>query len=204
MYTLDEFEKYYIKGTGEVFFRDKIGIPKYFWPMMLLGGIAFSAALIGFMGPLQGGLLALGAFLFVTLGNLALSGYRLIVSEAGLEAYVGVMSRKISLEQIERMEIIEAGLSDYPLGKNIIRRGKGGVGYIPGLGPFRGVRIHFKNQASHYFFASNEPEQLVEALQKAMARATGDEDKTILDFEKREEATSSQVHVESVSSSHIS
>lgn len=203
MYELDQFEKHYIKGEGEVLFRDKIGIPKYFLPMMLLGMLAFGAMIISMVGPLLGGLMALAGLLFVTLGNLMLSGYRLIVSDAGLQAFVGITSRKIPFDRIESMEIVEASLGTYPLGKNIVRRGKGGVGYMPGLGPFRGVRLHIKNQKSHVFFASTRPEELKRAIKTGMARAQGQREEAagvVLDLDTGDEVALEQP-VESVVSS---
>ena len=172
MYELDAFEKHYITGEGEVFFRDKMPLPSYLLPMLLLGSLSFCVAVLATLGPFMGAPFMLLA-LFGIVANLALVGYRLVVSDAGVEAYVGVRSKKIPFERIERMEIVEAGLSSYPLGRGFIRRGKGGIGYMPGLGPFRGVRIHMRGQRSHIFLASNQPERLVEAIQKGMARAQG-------------------------------
>ena len=41
MYELDAFEKHYITGEGEVFFRDKMPLPSYLLPMLLLGSLSF-------------------------------------------------------------------------------------------------------------------------------------------------------------------
>ena len=175
MYELDKFEENFIKGEGEVFFRDKVPVPKMFLPMLLMGALSFFAATMFMLGPVKGAVIgALGALVAI-FGNLALLGYRLIVSEAGVQAYVGVRSRTFRFDQIERMEVVEVGMLTYPLGRGILRRGKGGIGYVPDMGTLRGVRVHLKNQKQHVFFASNRPEQLMQAIQEGMARARGEE-----------------------------
>ncbi len=196
MYELDAFEKHYIKGQGEVLFRDKFSLPKYFLPFVLLGMLAFGGFVIKPFEWLVGGLLTLFGLLFVTLGNLAMSGYRLIVSDAGLQAYVGISSRTIPFDRIECMELAEASLATYPLGKNIVRRGAGGIGYIPGFGTHRGVRLHIKNQTTHIFVASTRPEELIAALRKGIARSQSESSNTMLDFESDEQEITIEKDVE--------
>ena len=172
-YEMDEFEKHYAKGEGEVFFRDKVPTPSWLFAFMLMGMVAFGIGVFSmFPWPMALAFTVFGLF-FVTLGNLMNSGFRLVVSEGGIDAYMGLMRQRIRFDAIERMEQARVSWTDYPLGKNI-RRNKHGKAYMPGLDAFDGVKVHLARTGKHVFLPTASPARFMDAVNRAAAAARGE------------------------------
>ena len=177
MEMMDDFEKKYAKGEGEVYFRDKIAIPRYMFPLMLLSLVsmglfmAFGAKMpITTMAPL---LAVMGIFLIG--GNLAMMGIRMVVSDAGVDVFVGAFRKHYPLEQIREVALSSYRIRDYPLGRGQSKHNlKGDRAYIGDLGILEGVKITLKS-GRHVLITSNQPLQMCQSIKAAIeARHQGE------------------------------
>lgn len=167
---MDEFEQKYAKGEGKVYFRDKIAIPRYLFPLMLLSlvsmGIfmAFGAKMpITTLIPI---LLVMGTFLIG--GNLALMGIRMVVSDAGVDVFVGAFRKHYPLEQIREVALSTYRIRDYPFGRGQTKHNlKGDRAYIGDLSTLEGVKITLKS-GRHVLVTSNHPLQMCQSIKTAI------------------------------------
>jgi hypothetical protein len=171
-YEMDEFERRYARGEGEVFFRDKVPTPSWLFAFLLLGLVGFAAMTFATLPwPMALGFTVFG-LLFATLGNLMNSGFRLVVSEGGIDAYMGLRRQRIRFDEIASMEQATVSWADYPLGKNI-RRNRHGKAYTPGLDAFDGVKVHLARTGKHVFVPTASPQRFMDAVGRAAAAARG-------------------------------
>lgn len=169
----DDFERAHLEGSGKVFGRAKIPVPRYLLLAAVAGPVAAAGMLIGVAGwpvltalGIAGGMGAIGFF-----GNLALMGVRTVVSEGGIDVSVGVRSAlHLGLEEIADVEVIDIRARDVLLGRGQVRSGPRGKVYGYDLGVKRGVRIRTTGGRS-LVLGAHDPEALADAIARALAHA---------------------------------
>lgn len=163
----DEFEQRYATGEGRVFFRDKVPIPSRF--LWLIGGgtVAFAGAVLALFGPVMGAAIGIGVGAFGLLANLALMGLRVVVSDGGVDVFVGVMRRRIALADIERVELGKYEWSKYPLGRGVMKLAlDGSRAYISDRSVSDGVILHLAGGKTA-LITSHDPQGLAHAIARA-------------------------------------
>jgi len=180
MTTPDDYEVEYMQGEGDILYREKVPVPKYFIYLYLMGLVSFAtAAFLFFPWQMALGFTLFGA-IFVFLGNMLSAGYRVVVSETGgVEVHAGLARERIAVSRIRDIEVASASLMDYPIGQGTVRRGTKGKAYVPTIESTTGVRLTL-DRGSNLFLTSKRPELLKEAILIAQgkivrASAAGDE-----------------------------
>jgi hypothetical protein len=171
---MDEFEAKYVKGEGRTYFRDKVPVPRWFLPLSAAGAlamvIAYGAATSDWG---LAAALGVGAGSFGFVANLALLGLRMVVSDGGVDVWVGARRHHVDVGEIDGTEVAEFRFRDYPVGRGHVRRGLGGKAFIGSLGmpgaADRGVRVRLRNGSS-VFLTTNRPEELRDAIEVACGR----------------------------------
>jgi hypothetical protein len=174
---MDAFEAKYLSGTGEVFFRDKLRIPKWVFAMLpasmlamvLFGWLAFPAGAMSTLLPLS-----LVGIPLIFLANLALMGIRMVVSEGGLDIAVGARTFNYPLDSITAVERSWYRFRDYPLGRGQVKWGPKGRAFVGGLLPTRqeGVVITTVG-GKRTLITSSDPAGLEAAIRAALDKAAG-------------------------------
>lgn len=167
---MDDFEKKYVKGEGDVYFRDKIAIPRYFLPLIVLS-LVFMGIFMAFVANMTVTMLIpiLGVMgIILICGNLALMGIRMMVSEVGVDVFVGVFRKRYPLEHIREVALSSYRIRDYPLGRGQTKRNlKGDRAYIGDLGTLEGVKLTLRS-GRHVLITSNHPLQMCQSIKAAI------------------------------------
>ncbi len=170
---MDSFERRYLRGKGKVYFRDKFAVPSHLLPVAVVGGVA-----MGTMGYAQLGLRGipfalLGGVLFV-FGNLALSGMRVVVSDAGLEIFIGARRHHYPLREIAAIERGMFSLRRFPFGRGHVKWGPAGRAFLGSMRSINteGVELTLRRGA-RVLVSTNDVQGLIDALHEAGAGGKG-------------------------------
>lgn len=160
---MDDFEQAHVKGEGSVLFRDKIPLPKYLLALFLAAPLMMFATLFGSgFGLLPALGIALGMGAVATFANLALMGQRLIVSEGGIDVFIGMRKHHYDFNDIVSVEVDRFRLRDYPLGRGQVKHSLKGRAFVSRM-KADGVKLMLRS-GKHVFIESTDPAGLQKTL----------------------------------------
>ncbi|GAB5547854.1 MAG: hypothetical protein RLO52_20985 [Sandaracinaceae bacterium] len=170
---MDEFEEKVATGEGAILFRDKVPIPRFMLalfllaPLMIFGMLAFVAS----FPPTQAALIAFVMGAVALLGNLALMGLRVVVSDGGIDVHVGMRKFHYDFADITRVEAATYRVRDYPLGRGSVKTGMKGKAFVGALSVKDGVALTLRS-GRVALITSNDPEGLERAVRARVSDPT--------------------------------
>jgi hypothetical protein len=166
---MDDYERRYAAGEGRVYFRDKIPMPRWLLPLFVLAPVGIFGMLtaVASFPVLTAGAIALGMGAVGVIGNVALMGLRIVVSDGGIDVHVGIRKHHISLSDVASTRVADYDVRDYPLGRGHLKWGSKGKAFVGGLTKLRGVEITLKNGKTR-LITTNDPSGLEQAVHAAM------------------------------------
>jgi hypothetical protein len=169
---VDEYEREYMAGKGEVLYRKKVRGPR--WLVGLLGGIplvvggALSAAFFSAGNPLVAlgavvGALTLSAVLATIM--IVFAAARIVVSEGELYIQIGPAGPRLAIDEIESFGVADSGYRGRGVG---VRKNPDGKTIYSMYGDGKhAVRLKITGQKRPIFLVCPDPDELCEALARA-------------------------------------
>ncbi len=173
---VDDYEREYMPGEGDVLHRQKAAIPRWVLAVPMLPGLVGVG--VGAVMLATGGLALLPALAVIggSAAYTALMGgimvatgvTRVTVSEGALELQMGPGGVTIPLHEIERISVGDSGVRNVGIGKRITLDGTRVYSMLGDNA--RAVRIERASQP-RVVIVCKEPDALVAAVEEARARA---------------------------------
>ena len=172
---MDEYERAFMPGKGEVLYRDKVTIPR--WAFALTGGLLTvmgavgTGLLVGTASPLLAALPLVGgvvASLLVSGILVVFASGRIVVSSGELEFQIGPTGPRVPIDEIESVEIAPSWSRARGLGVKTML-GKPILYNLMGV-PEKALWITYKGGRKPMVLVPPDPEAMAAALRSAMSR----------------------------------